>query len=103
MLCFSALDVCGTDWDREADRIGRHKQARSESREVSGAANSSAGVCFCQGHHAICPPLLLTLTEVLAQRGENPDLQADASGAGARSAGRAHVDKIVQSGVVRPA
>lgn len=95
--------VCYTDWDCEADGIGRHKQARAESREVSGSANSSAGVGFCQGHHAVRPPLLLTLTEVLAQRGENPDLQTDASGPGAGSAGRAHVDKVVQRGVVRPA
>ena len=95
--------AAATDWNNEADGVGRHKQAGAESREVPGTANRSAGVGFGQGHHAVRPPLLLALTEVLAQRGENPDLQTNAGGPGEGPAGRAHVDEVVQRGVVRPA
>lgn len=97
------ISVSPTDWDCEADGVAGHKQARAEGREVSGTAHSSAAVGLRQGHHAVRPPLLLALTEVLAQRGENPDLQTDAGGPGAGSAGRAHVDEVVQRGVVRAA
>lgn len=93
---------CDTDWHFKADGVGRYKQACGEGREVPGATNSSAGVGFFLGHHAICPPLLLTLTEVLTQGGKHPDLQANTHRLRAGAAGRAHVDKVVQSGVVQP-
>lgn len=101
-MCTKGLRLCDTDRHFKADGIGRYKQACCEGCEVPGATNSSAGFGFCQGHHTICPPLLLTLTEVLTQRGKHPDLQMNAHRVRAGAAGRAHVDKVIQSGVVRP-
>lgn len=99
-MCTKSVCFCDTDWCFEADGVGRYKQACSEGREVSGATDGSAGVGFCQGHHAICPPLLLTLIKVLTQRGKHPDLQMNTHRLRAGAAGRAHIDKVVQSGVV---
>ena len=93
---------CDTDWHREADCVGWYKQACSEGGEVPCAANSSAGVSLCQGHHAISAPLLVTLTEVLTQGGKHPDLQADTHRPRAGAAGRTHVDEVVQCGVIEP-
>lgn len=61
------MGVYLSDTDREfkADCICRYKESCSEGREVPGTANGSAGIGFCQGHHTICPPLLLALTKVL--------------------------------------
>lgn len=96
--------LCFRDTDRhfEADGVGRYKQARGEGREVPGATNCSAGIGFCKGHHAVCPPLLLTLTEVLTQGSKHPNLQTNPRGRRAGAAWRAHVDKVVQRGVVQP-
>lgn len=91
---------CDTDWHVKADGVGWYEQACSEGREVSGATNGSAGIGFCQGDHAICPPLLLALTEVLTQGGKHPDLQTNIHRLSAGAAGCTHVDKVVQSGVV---
>lgn len=69
---------------------------------MPGAANCSAKGGLCEGHHAICLPLLLGLTEVLTQGGKHPDLQVNTSKLSFRAAGRGHVDKVIQSGVVEP-
>lgn len=92
--------VCDTDWYCEGDGVGWHKQACREGRQVSGAANGSAGVGFSQRHHAIGPPLLLTLAEVLTQRDKHPNLQLNSHRLRVGAAGRAHIDKVVQSGVI---
>lgn len=91
---------CDTCRQFKADGVGWYKQTCSEGCEVSGAANGSAGIGFSQGHHAICSPLLLTFTKVLTQRGEHPDFQMNTHRLRAGTARRAHIDKIVQSGVI---
>lgn len=91
---------CDTDRHFKADGVTRYKQTRSEGCEVLRAANRSARVGLCQGHHAVCTPLLFVLAEVLTQRGEHPDLQMNAKRLSVRTAGRAHVDEVVQSGVI---
>lgn len=101
-ICTKVFVICDTDRHFEADGIGWYKHACSEGCEVPGATNSPAGIGFCQGNHSVCPPLLLTLTEVLTQRGKHPDLKMDTHRLRARAAGRAHVYEVVQSGVVRP-
>lgn len=101
-MCTEIAVFRDTDWQFEADGIGWYKQAGGKGCEVPGATNGSAGVGLCQGHHAVCTPLLLTLTEVLTQRGKHPNLQTNTHRLRGRVAGRAHVDKVVQSGVVRP-
>lgn len=94
--------LCDTDRHFKSDGVGWYKEACSKGCEVPGAANCSAGVGLCQRHHAICPPLLLALTEVLTQGRKHPDLQANKRRTRAGAAGGAHVDKVVQSGVIGP-
>ena len=101
-MCKKIVVFRDTDWQREADGVDRYKQTTGEGREVPGATHDCAGVGLCQGYHAIRTPLLLTLTEVLTQRDKHPDLQTDTNRPRGGAAGRAHVDKVVQSGVVRP-
>lgn len=104
-VCFcgrAALTKSSTDRHFEADGVGRDEQARSEGREVVGAAHGPAGVGLGQGDHPVGPPLLLALAEVLTQGGKHADLQTSGRRVRAGPAGRAHVDEVVQGGVVRP-
>lgn len=72
---------------------------------MAGAADGAAGVGLGQRHHAVGAPLLLALAEVLAQRGEHAHLQPQRAGGGlqgAPAAAGAHVDEVIQRGVVGP-
>ena len=98
--CTICEGLCDTDRHFKADGVTWHKQACSEGCEVFCATNCSAGVGLFQGHHAICPPLLFALTEVLTQRGEHPDLQMNTKRLSVRATGRTHVDEVVKGGVI---